>query len=77
MARQVRREIDWNEGSDDKLVNRTGFLGFIHNKLVPDHRIAKSIPSMKYGCIEGVGARLGSASVKETETLLRRARMLQ
>jgi hypothetical protein len=77
MARQVRRKMDRNEGSDDKIASRTGFLGFIHNKLVPDHHIDKSIPSMIYGCIEGVGARLGSATVKETETLLRRARMLQ
>jgi len=77
MARQVRRKMDWNEGSDDKLASRTGFLGFIHNKLVPDHHIDKSIPSMTFGCIEAVGARLSSASFKETETLLRRARMLQ
>ena len=77
MARQVRRKMDWDEGSDDKLANRSGFLGFIHNKLGPDHRIDKPIPSMTYGRIEGVGARRGSASVKETETLLRRTRMLQ
>jgi len=77
MARQVRRKVGWSDGSGDKFASRIGLLGFIHSNLGPDHRVHKSMPSITYGCIEGAEARLGFASVKEAETLLRRARMLQ
>jgi hypothetical protein len=76
MARQVRRKVGWDEGSDNRIVNKTGLLGFIHNILGRDHRIQESTSSMTYEC-EDLRTRPGFASVKEAETLLRRARMLQ
>jgi hypothetical protein len=77
MARQVRRKMGWDEGSDNKIANRTGLSGIIHNILGLDHRVHEPTSSITYGCIEGFRAPLSFASAKETEALLRRARMLQ
>ena len=77
MARQVRNRMSWGEGSNNKIVNKTGLLRLISNFLEVNHRVNESTPSLGYGRIEGFKAHSGLASVKEAETLLRRARMLQ
>jgi hypothetical protein len=76
MARQVRTETGWSEGSDHKFTSRTRLLGFIHNVLGPHHCAHGSASSITYGRVEDFRAPLGSAPEKEAETLLR-ARMLQ
>jgi hypothetical protein len=77
MARQVRRKMGWDEGSDDKIASRTGLLGIIDNILGLNHRAHKPTSPITYGRVEGFRAPLSFASVKEAEALLRRARMLQ
>jgi len=77
MRRQVRSKIGWNEGSDNKIADRTGLFRIIRNVLGGNHRASESTSSTGIGCIEGFKAQFGFASVKEAETLLRRARMLQ
>jgi hypothetical protein len=77
MARQVRRKMGWNEGSDDKFASRTGLLGFIHNILGLHHRVHESTSSITHGRVEGFRTPLGFASVREAEALLRRTQALQ
>jgi hypothetical protein len=77
MARQFRNKMGWNWRSNIKIAHRTGILGFIRNILGLGHRVDESMPRIIYGRFEDSEAFLGFASVKEAETLLRRARMLQ
>jgi hypothetical protein len=77
MARQVRKKMGWDEGSDNRIANRTGLLGFIDNILGFNNRVHEPSSSTTYGRVEGFRAPLGFASVREAEALLRRARMLQ
>jgi hypothetical protein len=77
MTKQARSKMGWNSRSNNKIAHRTGTLGSIRNILGFDHRVNESTPCIIYGRIESSNAYLGCASVKEVETLLRRARMLQ
>jgi hypothetical protein len=77
MARQVRRKMGWDEGNGNDIANRTGPLGVIGNVLGLKHHVHQSTSSITCGGTEGFRAHLGFASVREAETLLRKARMLQ
>jgi len=77
MAREVRSKMGWNWRSNNQIAHRTGLLGIIRNILGLDHRVGESTLCITYGRTEGSKAYLDFASVKEVETLLRRARMLQ
>lgn len=77
MAREARRRMGWDEESNNKITEKSGLLGIIHNILGLNHRVHELTSSITYGRIEGFRAPLGFASVKEAEALLRRARTLQ
>ena len=77
MARQVRNKMGWDEGSINKIAEKTGLLRIIGNILGINHRVNEYTNSMGYGQIESFKTRSGFASVKEAEAMLRRARTFQ
>jgi hypothetical protein len=77
MARQVRNKMGWDEGSNNKIAEKTGLLRIIGNIVGINHHVNEYTNSMGYGRIEGFKTRPGFASVKEAEALLRRARTFQ
>lgn len=77
MARQVRSKMGWDEGSNDKIADRTGLSRIIRNILGSNHGENELASSIGHGHVEGSKVLHGFASVREAEVLLRTARMLQ
>ena len=77
MARQVRNKMGWDEGSINKIAERTGLLRIIRNIVGINRHVTEYTNSVEYGRIEGFKTSPGFASVKEAEALLRTARIFQ
>jgi len=69
--------MGWDEGSNNKVADRTGLSRIIRNVLGSNHGANEFASSLGYGHIEGSKALFGFVSVKEVEALLRTARTFQ
>jgi hypothetical protein len=77
MARQVRNKMGFNEESNKVAGNGAGFFSIIRNLLGINRNVDGSTSALAGRCIESFEANPEFESVKEAETLVTRAKMLQ